>query len=233
MIIHDTRRWFAVAGLLVLAALFSLLVLPPLSTPTVTATTAGNPPARAQETPEQCGDLNVKPHFYTYHPREEKESRHAFGPAARTTHTTDELRQRLCGYRDASGTPIGGDWALLRALQGMIDGTDPNHPLTMWDWQDEVRDFTDRIQWDRARIVREGDRHGRSYTLYMTGKPGQQPTIHSYKRTHLEASTFLLISVKQKSGDIGLLKLRLECGFQPEFLHPDRVPKSIRLHQAA
>ena len=140
----------------------------------------------------------------------------------------DELKNRLCGYRTPGGAPVGGDWSLLLALQGIVDGTDPNRQLTLSQWQEEVLDFTDRVDWDVYRIVREDTPRESPYTLYMTGKKGKQPTIHASRVERQRPSTYLLISVREKDGDIAKLRLRLECGFQPVFLHIETAPKALR-----
>lgn len=224
--IIDTRRGAAVLVTLLLAALFSLLVLPPLDTPVITKPTGEvkQPPIARQV--NECGDINRGPYFYTY--EEPKESKHAFGPKVRPQHVMDELKNRLCGYRTPGGAPVGGDWSLLLALQGIVDGTDPNRQLTLSQWQEEVLDFTDRVDWDVYRIVREDTPRESPYTLYMTGKKGKQPTIHASRVERQRPSTYLLISVREKDGDIAKLRLRLECGFQPVFLHIETAPKALR-----
>ena len=59
-------------------------------------------------------------------------------------------------------------------------------------------------------------------------KKGAQPTIHVSRVDRQRASTYLLISVREKDGDTAKLRLRLECGFQPVFLHIETAPKAIR-----
>lgn len=209
-----TRR-VAYACLPVLAVLFGLLVLPPLSSSVNTT------PATAQEQPKtelpplECGDLAAPPHFYTY--ESPKESKHAFGPRVVPANATEELWNRLCGFIAPDGTIVGGDWALLQALRSKVDDINPNHTLTMGQWQKEVRDFTDRIDWKRYRVVRESSHHEPEYTLYMTGKRGSQPIVHAGKVNRQRSSTYLLLTVKQRSGDVAKLRLRLECGLQPVY----------------
>lgn len=224
-ITFDTRRGPALLVLTVLAALFGLLVLPPLATNT--APSAAKPPATKQTAPLQCGDLKVPAHYYTY--ESHKESSHAFGPAVSASNATDELRNRLCGFIAPDGSIVGGDWALLRALQGMVDGTDPNRPLTPREWQEEVRDFSNRITWNLYRVEHQNARHGSQFTLYMTGTPGHQPTVHSYWKDHQKASDYLLITVHSKDGKSGKrLELRLNCGFQPVYYRSYEAPKALR-----
>jgi len=227
-VIIDLRRGMAALAGLLLAALFALLVLPPLATPVATKQAAASPAPEYHAPKDRCGSLQVPPHYYTY--QDNKESAHAFGPKVNPQDTRGELRRRLCGYTTPSGVAAGGDWSLLRALQGMVDGTDPNRSLTQSQWQREVRDFVGRIQWDYAQVVREAARSTPSYTLYMTGTGSRPPILHSYHRDGLKPSTFLLISVREKSGDVAKLKLRLDCGFQPEFLHKTpNTPKELTL----
>lgn len=226
MITIDNRRGVAVLAALLLAALFSLLVLPPLDTPVTTKSTGKTEQPPAFEQVDACGDTNEGPYFYTY--EGPKESKHAFGPKVRPQHVMDELKNRLCGYRTPGGAPVGGDWSLLLALQGIVDGTDPNRKLTLSQWQDEVLDFTDRIEWDAHYVVHEDAQRESPYTLYMTGKKDAQPTIHVSRVDRQRASTYLLISVREKDGDTAKLRLRLECGFQPVFLHIETAPKAIR-----
>ena len=226
IVVSDRTRRLGWLCLLVLTAIFGLLVLPPLATPDPTVPVAKQPPGTSHLVAPQCGNLDVPSHYYTY--EKGKESDNAFGPKVRATNATDELRRRLCGYTTPDGLVASGDWALLLALQGMVDGTNPNRPLTLQQWQEQVWEFTERIDWDRYYIVHEDARRESLFTLYMTGTPGTQPAIHSYWKGSQRASTYLLISVKQRSGDYSKLKLRLDCGFQPVYYHPDRVPKAIR-----
>jgi hypothetical protein len=217
MKIADNRRRAALLGLPIALALGGLLVLPPLAStdaPQPTAQLAPTSPVTPSP-PQSFCDNPGSPHYYTYE-KTGKESEHAFGPPV-THNVKTELADRLCGYTvPGTNRRVGGDEALLRALTAKADGTDANRTLTPEQAAAEARDFLLRLDWRGSSLVIQASRPKKSFrTMYMVGTPDTAPRIRTTRIDDTPESTYLQIPVRRHDGKIVVLKLRLECGFQP------------------
>jgi hypothetical protein len=225
MRIADNRRRAAWIGLPLLAALFALLVLPPLASTNAPQSVAQLVPTTPSPSQNLCGSLG-RPYYYTY--ESGKESDHAFGRPV-THNVKAELTDRLCGYvNPATRQRVGGDEALLRALSAMADGTDANRVLTPEQQLTEARDFLSRLVWRDSYLVLQAARPKKPlWTLFMVGTPGSPPRIHDYWMPDTPESTYLEIPVRRHDGKIVVLKLRRECGFQPVYYNRVDMPKGL------
>ncbi|HST67279.1 MAG TPA: hypothetical protein VLM05_19045 [Mycobacteriales bacterium] len=128
------------------------------------------------------------------------------------------LIQRLCGGPQTPGGPVRApDRRLFAAIDAAVNGTDPNRQLTRSQWAAGVdrlvtRDglFVDaRVE---TRTVRAGTR-----TYGMTPRPGADPRVVATRLAHDDTSRYLLLPVRDRTGTVVTLTLRLRCGFQPVF----------------
>jgi hypothetical protein len=149
----------------------------------------------------------------------------AFGPPAEpagplsVAAVNGVLIQRLCGGPTAPGGPVRGpDRRLFAALDAVVNGRDPNRPLTQAQWAAGVdrlviRDglFVDaRVE---TRAVAAGTA---TFGMKVVSRqPGVDPVVIRTRMARADTSRYLLLPVRSASGRVVTLTLRLRCGFQP------------------
>jgi hypothetical protein len=128
------------------------------------------------------------------------------------------LIQRLCGGPATPGGPVRApDRRLFAAIDAAVNGTDPNRPLTRAQWATGVdRLITRDGQFVDARVETRTIRAGTG-TYGMTPRPGTDPLVIATRLAHDDTSRYLLLPVRNRTGRVVTLTLRLRCGFQPVF----------------
>jgi hypothetical protein len=116
------------------------------------------------------------------------------------------LIERLC-YRP--------DRRLYAAIDAVVNGRDPNRPLTRAEWSAGVTSFvTKDARFVDAQVVSRTVR-ARTPTFGVRARPGADPLVLRTRLKRTDTGRYLLLPVRSASGRVVTLMLRLRCGFQP------------------
>jgi hypothetical protein len=146
----------------------------------------------------------------------------AFGPPVEgsrplsTAAVNGVLIQRLCGGPVTPGGPVRApDRRLFAAIDAAVNGGDPNRQLSQAQWAAGVdRLITQDGQFVDARVETRTVRAG-TPTYGMAPRPGADPRVIETRMAHDDTSRYLLLPVRNRTGQVVTLTLRLRCGFQP------------------
>jgi hypothetical protein len=169
-----------------------------------------------------CVGPNTAPYVYATAPGITESL--AFGPPVEgsqplsTAAVNGVLIQRLCGGPATPGGPVRPpDRRLFAAIDAAVNGTDPNRRLTRAQWAAGVTALITRDgQFVDARVETRTVRAGTG-TYGMTPRPGTDPLVVRTRLAHDDTSRYLLLPVRNRTGRVVTLTLRLRCGFQPVF----------------
>jgi hypothetical protein len=149
----------------------------------------------------------------------------AFGPPAEPSGPRSAaavngvLIQRLCGGATVPGGPVRGpDRRLFAAIDAVVNGRDPNRPLTREQWAAGVDRLIIRDGlFVNARVVTRTVPAGtRTFGMKVVSRtPGVDPVVVRTRTARTDTSRYLLLPVRSASGRVVTLTLRLRCGFQP------------------
>jgi hypothetical protein len=149
----------------------------------------------------------------------------AFGPPAEPSGprsaaaVNGALIQRLCGGLTAPGGPVRGpDRRLFAAIDAVVNGRDPNRPLTREQWAAGVDRLIirDGLFVDARVVTRTIPAGTRTFGMKVVSRtPGVDPVVVRTRTARTDTSRYLLLPVRSASGRVVTLTLRLRCGFQP------------------
>lgn len=128
------------------------------------------------------------------------------------------LIQRLCGGPVTPGGPVRApDRRLFAAIDAAVNGGDPNRQVSRAAWAAGVDRLVTRDgRFVDARVETRTVRAGTG-TYGMAPRPGADPRVIATRMAHDDTSRYLLLPVRNRSGQVVTLTLRLRCGFQPVF----------------
>jgi hypothetical protein len=134
-----------------------------------------------------------------------------------------ELRFRLCGQGESHGRGVGPDQRLFAALWTKVNGGNPNDLMSNGTWVREVNQFVGHdILWSEASL--EYRYYANPWTELQI--PGTFPKIYLVQGT-VHSDLFLRLPVRAKNGQIKILWLRRDCGFQPYDASPQDFPPAV------
>ena len=116
------------------------------------------------------------------------------------------LIERLC-YRP--------DRRLYAAIDAVVNGRDPNRPLSRAEWSAGATSFvTQDARFVEAQVVNRTVR-ARTPTFGMRARAGADPLVLRTRLKRTDTGRYLMLPVRSASGRVVTLMLRLRCGFQP------------------
>jgi hypothetical protein len=149
----------------------------------------------------------------------------AFGPPVEPTGPRSAaavngvLIQRLCGGPTAPGGPARGpDRRLFAAIDAVVNGRDPNRPLSQAQWAAGVDRLIirDGLFVDARVVTRTFAAGTPTFGMRVVSRdPGVDPVVIRTRLARAATSRYLLLPVRSATGRVVTLTLRLRCGFQP------------------
>jgi hypothetical protein len=149
----------------------------------------------------------------------------AFGPPVESTDPRSAaavngvLIQRLCGGPTAPGGPARGpDRRLFAAIDAVVNGRDPNRPLSRAQWAAGVDRLIirDGLFVDARVVTRTFAAGTPTFGMRVVSRdPGADPVVVRTRLARADTSRYLLLPVRSATGRVVTLTLRLRCGFQP------------------
>ena len=129
------------------------------------------------------------------------------------------LIQRLCGGPTAPGGPARApDRRLFAAIDAVVNGRDPNRPLSRAEWAAGVDRLIirDGLFVDARVVTRSVAAGTPTYGMRVVSRdPAADPVVVRTRQARPDTSRYLLLPVRSATGRVVTLTLRLRCGFQP------------------
>jgi hypothetical protein len=149
----------------------------------------------------------------------------AFGPPVESTGPRSAaavngvLIQRLCGGPTTpGGAARGPDRRLFAAIDAVVNGRDPNRPLSRAQWAAGVDRLIirDGLFVDARVVTRSFAAGTPTFGMRVVSRdPAADPVVIRTRLARADTSRYLLLPVRSATGRVVTLTLRLRCGFQP------------------